>query len=94
MRIIYPLLWSQAVVDKIWVKHRVSPEEVDEALFGDRPPFCRKCGPDSYALFGRAVNGRYLLIVVKRKGKEGRHKVITAREMQSTEKRYYKKQTT
>ena len=86
------MLWSQAVVDKIWVKHRVSPEEVDEAVFDDKP-FWRKCGADSYSLLGRAINGRYLFIVLKKKGKRGRYKVITAREMQSKEKRYYKKQT-
>lgn len=87
-----PLLWSQAVVDKIWVKHRVSPEEVDEAVSGDKL-FCRRCRAGSYLLLGRAVNGRYLFIVLKKKGKGSRYKVITAREMESKEKKYYKKQT-
>jgi len=90
--ITYPLLWSQTVVDKIWVKHKVSPEEVDEAVFGDKP-FCRKCGADSYLLLGRAINGRYLFIVLKKKSKEGGFKVITAREMGLKEKRYYRKET-
>ena len=85
------MLWSQTVVDKIWVRHRVSPEEVDEAVFDDRP-FWRKCGADSYLLFGRAINGRYLFIVLKRKGKGRRYKILTAREMEPKEKRYYKKQ--
>jgi uncharacterized DUF497 family protein len=87
-----PLIWSQAVVDKIWVKHRVSPEEVDEAVSGDKL-FCRKSRGSSYLLLGRAVNGRYLFIVLKKRGKESRYKVVTAREMQLKEKRYYKKET-
>ena len=78
------------MIDKIWVKHCVSPEEVEEAVSGDKL-FCRKCGADSYLLLGRAVSGRYLFIVLKKKDKGSRYKVITAREMQSKEKRYYKK---
>jgi uncharacterized DUF497 family protein len=74
------------------VKHRVSPEEVDEAVFGDKP-FCRKCGADSYLLLGRAVNGRYLLIVLKKTGEGSLYKVTTARDMEPKEQRYYKKQT-
>jgi uncharacterized DUF497 family protein len=80
------------VVDKIWVKHRVTPEEVDEAVSGDKL-FCRRCRANSYLLFGRAVNGRYLFIVLKKEGKGSQYRVITAREMQWEEKRYYKKQT-
>ena len=80
------------MVDKIWVKHGVSPEEVDEAVSGDNL-FWRKCGADSYLLLGRAVNGRYLFIVLKKTGKGSRYKVVTARERGLREKRYCKKET-
>lgn len=91
MWIKYPLLWSQVVVDKLWVKHRrVSPEEVEEAVFDDKP-FWRKCRADSYCALGQAVNGRYLFIVLKKEGKNGHYRVLTARDMKSSEKRYYKK---
>jgi len=91
MWITYPLLWSQVVVDKLWLKHsRISPEEVEEAVFDDKPLW-RKCGANSYCALGRAVNGRYLLIVLKKKGKNGPYKVLSARDMKSNEKQYYKK---
>ena len=92
MWITYPLLWSQVVVDKLWSKHRrISPEEVEEAVFDDKP-FWRKCRANSYCVLGRAVNGRYLFIVLKKKDKNGRYSVLTARDMKSSEKQHYKKQ--
>jgi uncharacterized DUF497 family protein len=86
------LVWSQAVVDKIWVKHRVTPEEVDEAVSGDKL-FRRRGRAGSYLLLGRAVSGRYLFIVLKKEGRGSEYRVITARDMQWKERRYYKKET-
>lgn len=88
--ITYPLIWTQAVVDKIWHKHRVTPEAVQEAIYDDKP-ICHKGTSISYCVYGQAVSGRYLFIVVRKKGKGARYKVITARDMQDKEKRYYKK---
>ena len=92
--IAYPLIWSQAVIDKIWQKHRrVSPEEVEEAIFDDKP-ICHKGTSNSYYIYGQAVSGRYLFIVLGKKGRKARYKVITVRDMQDKEKRYYKKHRT
>lgn len=88
--IIYPLIWTQAVVDKIWQKHHVTPEEVEEAIF-DNKPICLKGTTNSYWVYGRAISGRYLFIVLRRKGKRARYTVITVRDMQDKEKQYYGK---
>ncbi len=88
--ITYPLIWTQAVVDKIWQKHRVTPEEVEEAILDDKL-ICLKGASNSYCVYGQAVSGRYLFTVVRKKDKGARYKVITARDMQDKEKRYYKK---
>jgi uncharacterized DUF497 family protein len=89
----YPLIWSQAVVDKIWQKHRVSPEEVEEAIFDDKA-ICHKGASNSYYIYGQAVSGRYLFIVLGKKGRKPRYKVIAARDMQEKEKRCYKNHRT
>ena len=86
--ITYPLIWSQTVVDKICGKHRVSPEEVEEAIFDDKPN-CHKGASNSYCVYGLAVSGRHLFIVLGKKGGGAQYKVITARDMQDKEKRYY-----
>ena len=91
--IIYPLILTQTVVDKIWQKHHVTPEEVEDAIFDDKP-ICHKGTPNSYCVYGQAVSGRYLFVVLGKKGRRARYKVITAREMQDKEKRYYEKHRT
>lgn len=88
--ITYPLIWNQAVVDKIWRKHHVTPEEVEEAVFDDKP-ICHKGTSNSYCVYGQAMSGRHLFIVLAGKGKRAQYKVITARGMQDKEKRYYRK---
>lgn len=91
--ITYPLIWSQAVVDKIWQKHHVSPEEVEEAIF-DNKPICHKGASNSFCVYGQAMSGHYLFIVLRKKGRGARYKVITARDMRDKEKRYYEKHRT
>jgi len=91
--ITYPLIWTQAVVDKIWQKHLVTSEETEEAIF-DNKPICHKCASNSYCVYGKAMSGRYLFIVLRKKDRGARYKVITARDMQDKEKRYYEKHQT
>ena len=88
--ITYPLIWTQSVVDKIWSKHHVTPEEVEEAIYDDKP-ICHKGTSNSYCVYGQAVSGRYLFIVLAKKGEGSRYKVLTARDIQDKEKRYYEK---
>jgi uncharacterized DUF497 family protein len=91
--ITYPLIWTQAVVDKIWQKHRVTPEEVEEVIYNNKP-ICHKGTSSSYCIYGQAISGRYLFIVIMKKGKGALYKIVTARQMQDKEKRYYEKHRT
>ncbi len=86
----YPLFLTQAIVDKIWLKHHVAAEEVEEAIYDDEPA-CIKGVSDSYLVFGRTLSGRYLFVVLRRKGKRAHYKIITAREMHEKERRFYDK---
>jgi uncharacterized DUF497 family protein len=86
--ITHPLIWSQAVIDKIWQKHHVTPEEIEEVIC-DGKPICHRGTSNSYCVYGQAMSGRYLFIVLSRRGKGARYKVITARDMQDKERRYY-----
>ena len=84
----YPLIWSQGVVDKVLEKHEVTPEEVDEAVIDDEA-ICHRVSRGSYCVYGQTASGRYIFTVLKIAGEKGKFKVITAREMQDKEKRYY-----
>jgi uncharacterized DUF497 family protein len=88
--ITYPPIWEQEVIDNIWRKHHVAAEEVEEALYDDKPA-CIAGTAGSHPLFGQTLSGRHLLIVLRRKGGKSQYKIITAREMQEKEKRYYQK---
>lgn len=88
--IAYPLIWPQAVIDKIWQKHHVTPEEVEEAIYDDEP-VCHKGTSNSYCVYGRTVSGHHLFIVLGKLGRSTRYKVVTARDMQDQERRYYEK---
>ena len=88
--ITYPLIWTQAVVDKIWQKHRITPEEVEEAIC-DNKPICHKGASNSYCIYGQTISGRHLFIVLRKKDRGARYKVITALDMRDNKKRYYEK---
>ena len=73
--------------EHIWVKHRVTLEEVEEVC-SSHPLFIR--GRDkSYAVYGQTESGRYLLVVLFPKG-QGVYSLATAREMTEVERRYYR----
>ena len=82
------LLWDEPTEIHIWSRHRVTPEEVEEAAF-------RHClalrgrGKGVYEVYGRTVAGRYLMIALRYRGR-GDAIVITAREMSETERRRYR----
>jgi uncharacterized DUF497 family protein len=79
------------VVDKIWQKHKVTTEEVEEVIYDDKPISIKGIS-GSYWVYGQSLSGRYLFIVLRRKGFiSSQYKVITAREMQDKEKKFYEK---
>lgn len=84
----YPLVWTQMVVDKIWQKHNLTAEEVEEGIFDDSPA-CIKGVSDSYWVYGKTIPGRFIFIVLRKQAGKGCYKVITARDMVEKEKKYY-----
>jgi uncharacterized protein len=79
-------IWLEWVVEKIVTKHNVSPEEVEEAFHN--PPYKTiQVEGGKYRFYGRSEDGRYRLIVFVW---DERHvKIITARDMTATERRFY-----
>jgi len=91
MRIV-DIIWLPHIVDKLAWKHGVTPEEVDEVLFGQ--PLFRKVqkghvpGEDLYAAFGQTESGRYLIVLfVYKLTREAL--IVSARDMDSAERRIY-----
>jgi hypothetical protein len=89
------IIWLPEVVDKLSSKHRLSVEEVEELLYGN--PVFRKVqkghvrGEDLYAALGQVESGRYLIVFfIYKRGREGL--VITARDMDEKERKYYAQQ--
>jgi uncharacterized DUF497 family protein len=86
------IIWLPQFVQKIITKHHVWPEEVEEVLLSR--PVHRKAkrgqvqGEDLYAAYGQTETGRYLFIVFIHKPPR-RALVISARDMNESERRYY-----
>ena len=76
------------IEEKLWVKHRVTVEEVEEALFN---PHIEKRKPGDRKrryIYGRTDAGRYLFMVVEQLGP--RHFfLLTAMDMDKGERRKY-----
>ena len=79
------------ILEKIEAKHGVSFEEAEEACLAESA-HVRRSREGLYKVFGRTLAGRYLLVVLVEVG-GGVWRVVTAREMTSTERRQYEKAT-
>lgn len=79
-------IWLDWIVEKIIVKHGVAPEEVEGAFF-NTPYKIRRVEMGKYQYLSRSDAGRYLAIVFVWAGRQV--KVITARDMTETERRFY-----
>jgi hypothetical protein len=75
--------------EHIWVKHQVTPEEVDEVCFGN--PWVLGGRDGSYAVYGRTGAGRLLVAFIYPRG-GGLFALATARDMNLTERRRYLQQ--
>lgn len=91
MRVV-DIIWLPHIIDKLAWKHGVTPEEVDQVLFGN--PLFRKAqkghipGEDVYAAFGQTDGGRYLVVFfVYKQTQEAL--VLSSRDMDKKERRYY-----
>jgi uncharacterized DUF497 family protein len=83
------LIWPEDRVDHI-ARHAVTPEEVEEACFGE--PLVLRARSEGenpvYYVLGRTAAGRYLFCVVIR-FPDGKGYPVTARPMTEKEKRRY-----
>ena len=86
------VIWLDTIVEKLAVKHRVSPYEVEEAL-RSKPKirFAQKGerkGEDLYLALGQANTGRYLAVLFIHKS-YARALIISARDMAEKERKDY-----
>lgn len=88
------IIWLEDVVQKIFTKHSVTTDEVEE-VFLSRPRYRRAQrgefeGEDLYYAYGQTDGGRYLLVVfIYKKAKDAL--VISARDMERNERKRYAK---
>jgi uncharacterized DUF497 family protein len=80
--------WREWVVDKLAHQHCVETHEAEECFF-NKPVKQRRTMENKMLLYGRTDAGRYLFVVFVRQGSVVR--VISAREMTSTERKYFRK---
>lgn len=86
------LIWLEEIVEKLEVKHRVVPEEVEQIL-GKQPRIRRMeegryRGEDVYRALGRTEAGRYLVVFFIYKT-TGEALILSARDMDDKERRSY-----
>ncbi|MCK4362937.1 MAG: hypothetical protein KAW13_06600 [Dehalococcoidia bacterium] len=79
------------ILDKIESKHSISFYEIEEGCFSTRRHI-RRGKEGLYKTFSQTAAGRYILIVLINLG-GGVWRIVTAREMTSSERRQYVKAT-
>lgn len=85
-------IWQEDVVDKLWWKHNVDIDEVEQ-VFANNPHVEKIAkghykGEDVYVAFGQTYAGRYLTIIFIYK-KDHRALINTARKMTDRERQRY-----
>ncbi len=88
---IYPASW--AILNKIYLKHHIQWNEVEE-IFENKPGIFKISAKDQYGkirykALGKTYEGRYLIVIFVR-DKEKNIKVITSRKMTDSEKKQFK----
>ena len=86
------LIWLEEIVEKLEVKHRVVPEEVEQ-VFVNRPGIRRMNkghyrGEDVYRALGQTDAGRYLVVFFIHKMTH-EALILSARDMDDKERRTY-----
>ena len=92
--VIDDIIWLDTIVEKLAWKHGMLPQEVEEILTGSCRIFKRESGKvegeDLYNALGRTESGRYLSVFFIRK-LGNKALIITARDMNTRERRKYEK---
>ena len=89
MQYIEALSIDDHILDKIESKHRIFWADIEEVCFSESH-HVRRGREGLYKMFGKTLAGRHILVVLVDEG-WGQWKVVTARDMTSTEKRLYKR---
>lgn len=90
MKAISSIKWSDESIEHI-ARHGVKPEEIEEACFNEEEiPFIRSGRENLHYVFGKTFSGRFLFIVTKFI-RQGEVRVITARDMDTWGKDYFKR---
>ena len=82
------IIWDDDTIAHI-ARHAVTPQEVEDICFKERP-FTLRARVNRYLALGQTEGGRYLTIILEPAGSQ-RAKVITARAMSEAEQRIYKR---
>ena len=86
------IVWLEQIVEKLWHKHQVQQDEVEEVL-ANSPHFrfvekgLRK-GEDVYAALGQNDGGRFLIVYFIGNN-DGQALILSARDMSQPERRRY-----
>lgn len=79
--------WDETNILHI-ARHNVEPEEAEEILYNR--PLIRKSYQNRYAAYGQTNNGRFLVVIYMKKSLNI-IRIITARDMESKERRLYER---
>jgi len=87
-------IWRPDIIEKLAVKHQVAPEEVEDIFFNrPRIRFHEKGhvqGEHMYSALGQSDAGRYLIVFFIFEP-VNRALIISARDMNRSERRYYER---
>jgi len=79
--------WSYSVANKLILKHRLTPDEVEQVFSGKT--FTRS-HRGVYVTLGKSYSGRLIVVVFKKVNSKS-IKIITARDMTKKEKKLFVK---
>ena len=87
------IIWLKQFVEKLYVKHGVETDEVDD-VFYDRPRIeiagkGKVQGENLYKALGKTEDGRYLTVIFIYKPSKQKALVISARDMNDAERKRY-----
>jgi uncharacterized DUF497 family protein len=88
------IIWLDAIVDKLAVKHGVQIEEVEEVLY-NKPQFRyvekgKRTGENVYMASGQTDGGRYLTVLFIHKS-NNHALILSARDMSGWERKRYER---
>ncbi|OGR84128.1 MAG: hypothetical protein A2901_08905 [Elusimicrobia bacterium RIFCSPLOWO2_01_FULL_54_10] len=86
---IYTLYWDDSNIEHI-ARHRVSPQEVEEAFSSKQKCFL-KARKGRYLLYAQTLAGRLLIIVFDYPTQHKATYVVTARDMDASEWKFFRK---